>query len=201
MGCDYLSLPEIPVSGTKVPIYSRKCIPNFACQFLFIQTEFWNQFLECKCLFLISFNRNMLLEVLVHSELLLEHNVNQGVLCIIASPISAKSLLRLRAWISNCIHAKQWFIITYPFSYFNGSSVKQCRGKAMEMSQLISWWRHQMETFSMPLGLVNSLHKSWWCGALLFCLICVWKKGRVNNREAGDLRCYHAHYDVTVMFP
>ena len=31
------------------------------------------------------------------------------------------------------------------------------------------------------------------------CLIGVWINGWVNNREAGDLRRYHAHYDVIVM--
>ena len=36
-------------------------------------------------------------------------------------------------------------------------------------------------------------------GALLFSLICVSINGWVNNRKAGDLRCYHAHYDVTIM--
>ena len=30
-------------------------------------------------------------------------------------------------------------------------------------------------------------------------LICAWINCWVNNREAGDLRCHHAHYDVTVM--
>ena len=34
---------------------------------------------------------------------------------------------------------------------------------------------------------------------LFFSLICVWINGWVNNREAGDLRRYRAHYDVTVM--
>ena len=33
----------------------------------------------------------------------------------------------------------------------------------------------------------------------MFSLIRVWINGSVNNREAGDLRCYRAHYDVTVM--
>ena len=46
---------------------------------------------------------------------------------------------------------------------------------------------------------VNSTHKGQWRGALMFSLICVWLKGWVNNREAGDLRRYRAHYDVTVM--
>ena len=35
----------------------------------------------------------------------------------------------------------------------------------------------------------------------MFSLICVWIKGWVNNREAGDLRRYHAHFDVIVMCP
>ena len=46
---------------------------------------------------------------------------------------------------------------------------------------------------------VNSPHKGQWRGALMFSLICVWLNGWVNSREAGDLRCYRAHYDVTVM--
>ena len=35
--------------------------------------------------------------------------------------------------------------------------------------------------------------------ALTFSLICVWINGWENNREAGGLRCYRAHYDVIVM--
>ena len=71
----------------------------------------------------------------------------------------------------------------------------------------MSWWRHQMETSYVLLAIcagnspvmVNSSHKGQWRGALMFSLICVWIKGWVNNREAGDLRRYSAHYDVTVM--
>ena len=33
----------------------------------------------------------------------------------------------------------------------------------------------------------------------MFSLICAWTTGRVSNRDAGDLRCNCAHYDVTVM--
>ena len=43
-------------------------------------------------------------------------------------------------------------------------------------------------------------HKGQWRGALMFSLICAWMNGWVNNREAGDLRRQHAHYDGTVMF-
>ena len=69
------------------------------------------------------------------------------------------------------------------------------------------WWRHQMETFSALLAIcagnspvpVNSPHKGQWRGALMFTLICTRINGWVNNREAGDLRRYRAHYDVIVM--
>ena len=47
---------------------------------------------------------------------------------------------------------------------------------------------------------VNFPHKGQWRGALMFSLICVWINGWVNNREAGNLRRYGAHYDVIVMF-
>ena len=46
---------------------------------------------------------------------------------------------------------------------------------------------------------VNSQHKGQWRGALRFSLICFWINDWVNNREAGDLRRYRAHYDVIVM--
>ena len=69
----------------------------------------------------------------------------------------------------------------------------------------LSWWRHQMGTFAALLAIcagnspVNSPHKGQWRGAFMFSLICVWINGWVNNREAGDLRRYRAHYDVTLM--
>ena len=71
-----------------------------------------------------------------------------------------------------------------------------------------SWRRHQMETFSALLALCagNSLvtgevpHKGQWHGALMFSLICAWINAWVNNREAGDLRRHHAHYDDIVMW-
>ena len=40
---------------------------------------------------------------------------------------------------------------------------------------------------------------SWWKYALMFSLICVWINGWINNRQAGDLKRYRAHYDVTLM--
>ena len=46
---------------------------------------------------------------------------------------------------------------------------------------------------------VNSPHKGQWRGPLMFSLICARTNDWVNNREAGDLRCHRAHYDVTAM--
>ena len=48
-------------------------------------------------------------------------------------------------------------------------------------------------------SLVNTQHKGQWRRALMLYLICVWINGWVNNREAGDLRRFRVHYDVTVM--
>ena len=45
---------------------------------------------------------------------------------------------------------------------------------------------------------VYSPHKGQWRGAFMFSLICGWINRWVNNREAGDLRRYRAHYDVIV---
>ena len=63
-------------------------------------------------------------------------------------------------------------------------------------------WKHFPGYWSFVRGIhrspVNSPHKGQWHRALMFSLICVWINGWVNNREAGDLGCYRAHYDVTI---
>ena len=46
---------------------------------------------------------------------------------------------------------------------------------------------------------VNSLHKGQSRGALKFSLVCACINGRVNNREAGDLRRHRVDYDVSIM--
>ena len=64
-------------------------------------------------------------------------------------------------------------------------------------------WKHFPRYWPFVRGIhrgpVNSPHKGQWRGALRFSLICVWINGWVNNGEAGDLRRYRTHYDVTVM--
>ena len=64
-------------------------------------------------------------------------------------------------------------------------------------------WKHFPRYWPIVRGIhrspVNSPHKGQWRGALMFSLICVWINGWANNREAGDLRRYHTHYDGTVI--
>ena len=50
-------------------------------------------------------------------------------------------------------------------------------------------------------SLVTSPHKGQCRRALMLSSICAWMNDWVNNREAGDLRRHHAHYNVTVMEP
>ena len=68
----------------------------------------------------------------------------------------------------------------------------------------VNKWKHFPRNWSFVRGIhwspVNSPHKSQWRGALMFSLICVWINDWVNNRKAGDLRCYRARYDVVVMY-
>ena len=84
------------------------------------------------------------------------------------------------------------------------------------MSMMMSWhehtfrvhddvikWKHFPRYWPFVRGIhrspVNSSHKGQWRGALVFSLMCVWIKGWVNNRKAGDVRRYYALDDVSVM--
>ena len=63
----------------------------------------------------------------------------------------------------------------------------------------VNKWKHFPRNWAFVRGIHRSPHKGQWRGALMFSLICVWINDWVNNREAGDLRRYRAHYDVIVM--
>ena len=72
---------------------------------------------------------------------------------------------------------------------------------------LISWWRHQMETFSALLAICagnSPVHGEFPAQRPVtrsfdVPLICARIYGWVNSHEAGDLRRHHSHYDVIVM--
>ena len=104
-------------------------------------------------------------------------------------------------------HDRLIFINGSPYTWNDDLHVKtEPRGQVLFLS-LVSWWRHQMKTFSALLAFVrgihrspgNSPHKGQRHGAFMFSLICTWANGGVNNRDAGDLRRHRAHYDVIVM--
>ena len=65
-------------------------------------------------------------------------------------------------------------------------------------------WKHFPRYWPFVRGIhrppVNSQHKGQRRGALMFYLISVLINGWENNREAGALRRYRAHNDVTVMY-
>ena len=75
-------------------------------------------------------------------------------------------------------------------------------GYAHNHDDVIKWkhfprnWPFVREIHRSP---VNFPHKGQWRGALMFSLIYAWINDWVNNREAGDLRRQHGHYDVIVM--
>ena len=64
-------------------------------------------------------------------------------------------------------------------------------------------WKHFPHYWPFVRGIprspVNSPHKGQWRGALMFTLIWARINGWINNREAGNVRHYRGHYDVTVM--
>ena len=64
-------------------------------------------------------------------------------------------------------------------------------------------WKHFPRYWPLVRGIhqwpVNSPHKGHWRGVLMFSLICAWTNDWVNNRDGGDSRRHHAHYDITVM--
>ena len=73
------------------------------------------------------------------------------------------------------------------------------------LNRAIAWWRHKMETFSALLAICagnspvpDELPAQ---GPVTGSFDVFLTNGWVNNREAGDLRRYRAHYDVTVLEP
>ena len=64
-------------------------------------------------------------------------------------------------------------------------------------------WKHFLRDWPFVRGIhwspVTSPHKGQWRGALMFSSICARINDWANNREAGDLRRNHVHYDVIAM--
>ena len=95
-----------------------------------------------------------------------------------------------------CMRGIHWWAVNYAQN-----------GSVMLKAFTYPWWRHKMETFSALLAICarNSAVSGKFPAQRpvtrrfdVFFDLCLNKRW-VNNREAGDLRRYRAHYDVTVM--
>ena len=71
---------------------------------------------------------------------------------------------------------------------------------------IANWFKHMMTPSNANIFRVTSTlcrefsgHKGQWSGALGFSMLCAWTNDWDNNRDAGDLKGHHAHYDETVM--
>ena len=75
--------------------------------------------------------------------------------------------------------------------------------RSFMMTSSIIKWEHFPRYWPLVWGIhrspVNSPHKGQWRGALMFSFMRARINGWVNNREAGDWRRHHTHYDVSVM--
>ena len=94
---------------------------------------------------------------------------------------------------SHCVCTVLHRMVTPPNSYHNSAN-----HSSANHDDVIKW-KHFPRYWPFVRFPVNSPHKGPLRGALMFSLICVWINGWVNNGDAGDLRRYRAHYDVTVM--
>ena len=89
---------------------------------------------------------------------------------------------------------RSWFVACLPVNVRDGV-------------YCVTWWRHQMETFSMLLAICagNSPVTNEFPSQRLVTrsfgvfFICAWINCWVHNREAADMRRHRANYDVTVM--
>ena len=85
------------------------------------------------------------------------------------------------------------------------SIVVICSNEVMSNSKSIMA-SSKIETFSrywpfvrgIHRSLLDSPHKGQRRGALMFSLTCAWTNHWVNIRDAGDLKRYRAHYDITL---
>ena len=96
----------------------------------------------------------------------------------------------------------EWFIRVELKCPYTRNKTKHNKTVSIFHDDVIKWkhfpcyWAFVRGIHRLP---VNSLHKGQWRGALMLSFVCTLINGWVNNREAGDLTCYLAHYDVTVM--
>ena len=105
----------------------------------------------------------------------------------------------------------KWHIVFISSDAFNIKKNRWYKSTAYSVSDHISpmchddiiKWKHFPRHLPFVRGIhrspVNPPHKGQWRGALMFSYICAWTNSWANSKDAGYLRRYREHYDVTVM--
>ena len=133
---------------------------------------------------------------------------------LITCPYPAPGTTLLKCCLTSCFPNKTYNDeVLLMFTTISSVCLSQCCGNANCINTVYEYatkhddvikWKHFPRYCPFVRGIhrspVNSPLKGQWRGALMFSLICARINGCVNNREAGDLRRYRAHYDVIVMF-
>ena len=111
----------------------------------------------------------------------------------------------------NSPHNGQWrgalmffFICAWINSWLNNREAGDLRSHRAHYDVIVMLMNfHQISLKYYPRGTCDNKTEMvlvmLWRGTLMFSLICAWINDWVNNRKAGDLRPYCAHYDVIVM--
>ena len=112
---------------------------------------------------------------------------------------SVAAVLRTHSCVSSCLWANHWCDVASASSCLIASATwtRLYHDDVIKSKHFPRHWPFVRGIHRFP---VNFPHKGQWRGALMFSLICVWINAWVNNREAGDLTRYRAHYHVIVMF-
>ena len=140
---------------------------------------------------------NMCIQCSAHWDCLSTRNINVTAFLVYSNSQTAEMAAILDEIFSS---AGNWWSlymdVTYPVTFLKMSTLYIFHDDVIK-------WKHFPRNWLFVRGIhrspVNSPHKGQWRTALMFSLICVWINDWVNNREAGDLRRYRAHYDVIVM--
>ena len=125
--------------------------------------------------------------------------------------VDYKQLHRWKQFHSYCYHCVGWKMSLAEWWPFGSASKRVCFVQNITLERNLKLWREspihddvikwkRLPRYWPFVRGMNSPHKGQWRGSLMFTLICARINGWVNNREAGDLRRYRAHYDVFVMY-
>ena len=111
----------------------------------------------------------------------------------------------INSWVTKiaAIPFRPWCLIVCPVCLLHYVCVIFCLCVCVCVHDDVIKWKHFPRNWPFVREIhrspVNFPHKGQWRGALMFSLIYAWINDWVNNREAGDLRRQHGHYDVIVM--